>query len=42
MADIELKQMKLLNSILLEKLGESQDKIEKLEEEKSNIQKETC
>ena len=34
--------MKLLNSILLEKLGESQDKIEKLEEEKSNIQKETC
>ena len=40
MADIELKQMKLLNSILLEKLGESQDKIEKLEEENQAFKKE--
>ena len=39
MADIELKQMKLLNSILLEKLGESQDKIEKLEEENQTFKK---
>ena len=40
MADIELKQMKLINSILLEKLGESQDKIEKLEEENQTFKNE--
>ena len=42
MADIELKQMKLLNSILLEKLGESQDKIEKLEEENQTFKKDNA
>ena len=33
MADTEMKQMKILNSVLLEKLSESTDRIEKLEEE---------
>ena len=33
MPDTEMKQMKILNSVLLEKLSESTDRIEKLEEE---------
>ena len=41
MADIEMKQMKILNSVLLEKLSEAKDRIEKLEEE-NQIFKSEC